>query len=397
MVQPQKRPPLPAVHNYMLDPQNSPDYQSLVDKRRLGQTNFQVKPGQVGNTSATRSKNLGLFDYAHLRAPLPPDLVGTELFQQGHPLDSYFLMRRSSDGYVSATGMFKVAFPWATTHDEETEKKYLKSLPTTSDDEIAGNVWLTPIFALELAEQYKMQLWIRALLDPAPIVKGTETKKPIAHPPTFILPEETATDSTTPAPTSNTGRGRGRLRSSSPGRATQATRKIASPRKRTTKNSNAAASVTNANAMNATLQSSVDDSTDNQSVTEKVHVEVDAAVDINGNVDSEHTTVKVDVLSGRSAHTEPPGPDEAAEMLATAQRMVEGARKIDGILSHTRATKRKADELDEDDDEDILAGPPTVKETRVLRQQLKTERVKTKALLGLSATLAVGAVVPYLL
>lgn len=71
-----------------------PDHQ-LVDRRRLGQTNLSVKPGQVGNSNATKSKNLGVFDYAHLRAPLPPDLVESELFQQGHPLDSYFLMVRT--------------------------------------------------------------------------------------------------------------------------------------------------------------------------------------------------------------------------------------------------------------------------------------------------------------
>lgn len=46
--------------------------------------------------------------------------------------------------------MFKVAFPWATTIDEENEKKYLKTLSSTSDDEIAGNVWVSPAYGMQL-------------------------------------------------------------------------------------------------------------------------------------------------------------------------------------------------------------------------------------------------------
>ena len=69
-----------------------------MSKRRLGQTNLTVKPGQVGISSATKRENLGQFDYAHLRAPLPKNLKGSEIFapqkHQPHP-EAYFLMVRT--------------------------------------------------------------------------------------------------------------------------------------------------------------------------------------------------------------------------------------------------------------------------------------------------------------
>ena len=47
---------------------------------------------------------------------------------------------------MSATGMFKIAFPWATHAEEKDERDYLKGLDGTSQDEIAGNVWVAPQF-----------------------------------------------------------------------------------------------------------------------------------------------------------------------------------------------------------------------------------------------------------
>jgi hypothetical protein len=52
--------------------------------------------------------------------------------------------RRSKDGYVSATGMFKIAFPWALHSEEKAERDYLKSKEATSQNEVAGNVWISP-------------------------------------------------------------------------------------------------------------------------------------------------------------------------------------------------------------------------------------------------------------
>ena len=52
--------------------------------------------------------------------------------------------RRSSDGYISATGMFKVAFPWASVAEETKEKEHIKTLDGAGREEIAGNVWIPP-------------------------------------------------------------------------------------------------------------------------------------------------------------------------------------------------------------------------------------------------------------
>ena len=39
--------------------------------------------------------------------------------------------------------MFKAAFPWAKHSEETAEKEYVKSLASTAQDEVAGNVWIS--------------------------------------------------------------------------------------------------------------------------------------------------------------------------------------------------------------------------------------------------------------
>lgn len=42
--------------------------------------------------------------------------------------------------------MFKIAFPWAKAEEERTEREYLKAREFTSMEEVAGNVWISPLF-----------------------------------------------------------------------------------------------------------------------------------------------------------------------------------------------------------------------------------------------------------
>jgi hypothetical protein len=40
--------------------------------------------------------------------------------------------------------MFKAAFPWASSQEQETERAHHKTLPSAGDEEVANNVWISP-------------------------------------------------------------------------------------------------------------------------------------------------------------------------------------------------------------------------------------------------------------
>ncbi|KAH8425423.1 uncharacterized protein LDX57_003176 [Aspergillus melleus] len=441
---------LPKKNNPLILAAEAPAYEELLVRRRLGKTNLAVKPTQVGTSNATKPENLGPFEYAHLRAPLPKDLKGSEIFPshtpQQHP-ETYFLMRRSKDGFVSATGMFKIAFPWARLDEERTEREYLKSREETSEDEIAGNVWISPILALELAREYQMYDWVRALLDPTDIVQSpSSAKKQITPPPRFDLPPI----GTPPQLSAPSFRTRSR-RSASP------SKRVGSPRKarqtKAMKEASAAATI----EANASLQSSLDATADpeplngiiqpsvevdeklvlspaksavtpkrpmatprmkkssakpsrrtEEPVEEKVKVEIKANADVDADagddgkdVQTAQTTVSVEMPISLP---EAPSAEDTEKMIAQAKEMVQEAVKqtteqepAESSAAAAAAKKRKTDALseDEEDEETKAASSQRAKRAKVLEERLKRERVRNRALVGVTAAFAFAASIPY--
>ncbi|KAL9101980.1 MAG: hypothetical protein Q9163_002809 [Psora crenata] len=389
---------LPKKHNPELVAEKTPEHSELVKRRRLGQTNLVAKPGHVGLNRATKPENLGLIDYAHLRVPLPKDLKGSEIFvpqQHQPPPESYFLMRRSADGFVSATGMFKVAFPWAKQSEEQAEKDHLKALSSNPPDEIAANVWISEHLALELAEDYGILPWILALLDPAPVqLPDDSPAKSISPPPKFKF---TAGDKTyLPPPNGTPARGvraatpksRGRPRAASPEKKGSPQKSAKKPRAtKATKEANAA-TAREANASLQAVPASAASVADSESVNgDKVTVDVESTFERKGDTERTITNVKIEMPKDAA---EMPLPESPEKMIEKAKEMVEQARTIDGN-ARPSSSKRKAEELDDDDtDESGDSELQPAKKARFLEQQLKKEKVRNRALIGVAATLVIG-------
>lgn len=283
--------------------------------------------------------------------------------------------------------------------------------------------------ALDLAKEYKMYDWVRALLDPSDIVQSpSSAKKQITPPPKFDLPPIQAPVQLSAA-TTRPRRGR----SASPSKS------AASPRKARQTRAMKEASSAATTAANASLQSSLDSTALNGgSVNGKIEesVEVDEketqpaevneelqaipkskqAVDVADPEAEEEKKVKADVKQsakkGKGAKTtqdtvspdmpvrlpDAPSADDTEQMIAKAKEMVQDTEvekegePAESSSPKGAAKKRKTDDLseDEEDEETKAASTQRVKRARVLEEKLKRERVRNRALVGVTAAFAVA-------
>ena len=269
-----------------------------------------------------------------------------------------------------------------------------------------NNETLTFLSALELAEEYGIVPWIEALLDETTVV-AADDEKVISPPPKFTFMANQ--DRTSLAPPSGTpARGRGRPRASSPVKSISGNKHLTPRKPRTTKASKEA-NATSAREVSASLQATLDsaasiadtESIDGEKVNgekhdeekeeksegDKVTVQVDSTVEVHGDTEVTNTKVRVEMPFGSP---ELPLPDNTEDMITRAKEMVEEARKLDG--ESARITKRKAEELDDEEDEELDTVLQPAKKARLLEQELKKQRVRKRALIGVATTLAIGYV-----
>lgn len=210
-------------------------------------------------------------------------------------------------------------------------------------------------------------------------------------PPKFIF---TANDRMSLPPPSSRGstpaRARGRPRAGSPSKS----EKAASPRKQRVTKAAKAEDAANTRAAAASLQDAL-----TQSVTPAIEeeeeeedeglvkVELSESTQVNGDVTTTTTNVKVNLPGGMAADIPPQ--EQTAELIRETKAAVEAARKAEGGSSKV-SKKRKADEMDEDSDDEAERQLQPSKKARVAEQELKKERVKNRALVGVAFTLAVG-------
>ncbi|KAK3068476.1 hypothetical protein LTR53_013912 [Teratosphaeriaceae sp. CCFEE 6253] len=396
---------LPERKNPLLSAHQTPLYEILVERRCLGVTELKVKTGLVGTSNATKPENLGVLEYAHLRVPLPVDLSGSGIFSKISKTkwpENYFLMRRSSDGFISATGMFKAAFPYAQKDEEHREAEYLKETHDTASEEVAGNIWITPDQALELAEEYEIRPWIEALLDPEPIIHGLTPGKSgrekIKSPPTYRIkdmpkhnggavrsPEKKSTE----RGQSLRSRRSASVRSDEPDVAPKTpSRPKATPRK-PRKGRGGLSKVSEGETPEPEVNGAAA-SSDPMRETVKVEVETFTELTASGAEEIERTKVNVEMPAG---HPDLPLPNNPEDMIAKAREMVKEAQKVGGPAVGRGKSKRKADEMLDEDEVD--AGPVApAKKARKLEIELRKERIKGRALAGIAATLILGALVP---
>lgn len=250
-----------------------------------------------------------------------------------------------------------------------------------------------------------MRPWILALLDPEPIAKGTnDPAKDITSPPRFIIAGQingASIPEPTPEPSASMSTRRRTLRSASPTKQAPPTpsgRKIATPRKsrRTTRNTR------EGSALATAFESAVED---NKASVEPEAVNGDRANSETVKVDIESTTEPVeggDEITTTHVTVETPAnrpelalPSDAQAYLDQAKAAINEANKLTAGRSAGR--KRKAAMIEEDEDEELLDEDkldvqPATKRVKTTELELRKEKIKRRATLGIAAGLAIGYV-----
>ena len=251
--------------------------------------------------------------------------------------------------------------------------------------------------AIELADEYGIVSWIHALLDPTPIptVSEDQRTKDISPPPKFKF---TAGDKShfaqpngTPArgTRATTPKTRGRPRAGSP------EKKAGSPQKssrkprtsKAVKEANAATAQEASDSLQATLHDAAS-AVDGESVTaeDTAKVDVETKVDTRGDVRTETTNVKFEMPKGVP---ELPLPENPEQMIEKAKEIVQEARKLDSGAGSSRS-KRKAEQLDDELEKKGDGGIQPAKRAKLLQQEVRREKIRNRALIGVAATFFLG-------
>jgi hypothetical protein len=164
-------------------------------------------------------------------------------------------------------------------------------------------------------------------------------------------------------------------------------RKTASPRKtREPKSVSTAETKKASSALQKVLANGTSDADGHSAGS--VKVEVNSAVETHDDIETTRTQVKVELPAGLA---EFPIPETTEQMIEKAKEMVAEAHKLeDGAAETTKkGTKRKAAAAVESDEQEKAEQQSRTKKPKIEEEQQR-EKVKTRALIGVSATLALG-------